>query len=73
MGQKMNANNCPIKSELEKATKLGNEFAKVMRKLRREIEVCDTCTKRGECDIREKFDRVVDEVITELNQDWGLL
>jgi len=69
----MNETNCPIKQDLEKATKLGGEYSKIMRKLRREINICEACTKRSECSIRAKFDRVVDEVITELNRDWGLL
>ena len=69
----MNAINCPIKADLEKANEIGGEYSKIMRKIRREISICDTCTGRTNCEIRSRFDRMVDEVIAELNREWGLI
>ena len=69
----MNAINCPIRADLEKAQELGGEYSKIMRKIRREIGICDSCTSRSDCEIRPKFDRMVDEVINELNREWGLV
>jgi len=69
----MNAMNCPIKVDLNKAIDLGGEYSKIMRKIRREIGICDTCTSRTDCEVRSRFDQAVDEVIAELNREWGLL
>ncbi len=64
--------NCPIKKDLEEATELGGEFTKQMKKVREEIEACEKCTVKKTCKARIDFNLMVDEIVTELNEEWGL-
>jgi hypothetical protein len=63
---------CPIKKDLEEATELGGEFSKQMKKVRKEIEACDKCEVRKTCKVRIDFNLMVDKIVAELNEEWGM-
>ena len=64
--------NCPIKHELVRATNLGGEFSKSMALVREKIDLCEKCKELKTCSVKKEFDSMVDEVIAELNDEWGL-
>jgi hypothetical protein len=64
--------NCPIKKDLEEATELGGEFSKQMEKVRKEIEACEGCEVRKTCKVRIDFNQMVDKIVAELNEEWGM-
>ena len=63
---------CPIREDLEKATDIGGEFSKRMKEIREDIEVCDRCPELKTCKVRKDFDSMVNKIIAELNEEWGL-
>lgn len=63
---------CPIKEDLEKTTELGGEFSKQMKKIRDELKVCEQCPELKICEARKDLDRMVDRIILEINEEWGL-
>jgi hypothetical protein len=44
-----------------------------MRRLRRSLRRCPGCPANPSCEFREEFDRQVDKVIAEINEEWGLV
>ncbi len=64
---------CPLESEMNSAIEIGQKFTKVMRRLRRKIDDCKNCPMVDDCKIRERFNTEVDSIITELNEEWGLI
>ncbi len=64
--------NCPIKKSLEETTDLGGEFSKKMKEIRDELEICDKCPELKKCQVRKDFDVMVENIIKQLNEEWGL-
>ncbi len=63
---------CPIKKDLEEATELGGAFSKKMKKVREEIEQCEKCPIKKTCKPRIDFNLMVDRIVKELNEEWGM-
>ena len=64
---------CPIKEEAEKVVELGGETLKYLRRLRIKMRACPDCPDNGNCPIQTEFNAAVDQVIQELNEEWGLI
>jgi hypothetical protein len=64
---------CPIKADAEKVVELGGETIKYLRRLRINMRKCQECSDNGNCPIQTEFNAAVDQVIQELNEEWGLI
>ena len=63
---------CPIKDELKQATALGEQFVTVIHRLQCDLEVCELCNAFDDCQIAQVLNPVIDEVILEINDEWGI-
>lgn len=68
----MEMDNCPIRKEAEKVMGLGTEMLKALRRLRRSMAKCEICPHQVGCPLRQEFNEMIDGIITELNEQWGL-
>lgn len=64
---------CEIRDEVEKAVELGGQFVRSVRKLRRSLKACEKCADQDDCVFTREFMSMVNEVITEINHEWGLV
>jgi hypothetical protein len=69
----VSAQNCPIKADAEKVVELGGETLKYLRRLRINMRKCQDCSDNINCPIQAEFNAAVDQVIQELNEEWGLI
>jgi len=63
---------CPIKEDLESTTVAGGEFSKKMKEIRDELGICDKCPELKTCKERKAFDVMVENIVKQLNEEWGL-
>lgn len=64
--------NCPLKEEFERAVDLGNQFTRVMRRIRKHQDGCYRCGAYEDCLVRARFYEKIDSIIFDLNEEWGL-
>jgi hypothetical protein len=62
---------CPLQQCAQQASQSGRNFRRDLRKLRRMQEHCKLCALEPECAIRLEFDELVDQVVSDINQEWG--
>lgn len=67
------ARDCPLKSDAEKVVELGGETLKYLRRLRIKMRACQDCPENVGCPLQAEFNAAVDQVIQELNEEWGLI
>ena len=65
--------NCPLKEDVKRVVGLGQEMASFMRRLRIKMRTCDSCLDRDGCVLQAEFNAAIDQVIQELNEEWGLI
>ena len=64
--------NCPVKRDAQETAKLGGETLKAMRRLRRRMRYCPECADYDDCPLLAEFNATVDQVIREIQEEWGL-
>lgn len=63
---------CPIEKHANAILGSGKQMVSAMHRLRRNLCVCRRCPAFGECEFRERFNQLIDAVILEINEEWGL-
>lgn len=63
---------CPIEKHANAILGSGKKMVSAMHRLRRNLCVCRRCPAFGECEFRERFNQLIDAVILEINEEWGL-
>jgi len=66
-------NDCPIKAKLEEVAELGEQYKMVIRNLRKYMDVREQCSAFDDCPILQSLNSIIDDVIQEINDDWGSL
>jgi len=64
---------CPIKAEFEQAVDLGEQVVVVIRNLVKYMAVHEQCSSSRDCSILQYSNSMIDEVIQEINDEWGLM
>ena len=65
--------NCPIEKSAKEITEAGEAMLKGIRRLRVELANCSKCTQLDNCTVRQNLNTTINQVITELNDEWGLV
>lgn len=63
---------CPIEKHANAILRSGKQMVSRMRRLRRNLSRCRRCPAFGVCEFRENFNQLIDAVILEINEEWGL-
>ena len=66
-------NDCPIKAKLEEVAELGEQYVVVIRNLGKDMDVHKQCSAFDDCPILQSLNSIIDEVIQEINDEWGSL
>lgn len=64
---------CPIKAEFEQAVDLGEQVVGVIRNLVKYMTIHEQCSSSRDCPILQCSNSMIDEVIQEINDEWGLM
>jgi hypothetical protein len=64
---------CPIEKHANAILRSGKQMVSAMHRLRRNLCKCRRCPAFGVCEFRENFNQLIDAVILEINEEWGLL
>jgi len=64
---------CPVKADVEQVAATGQDFAKALRRLKRDLNACRSCPLAEECPVLSDFNSQVVAAITEVNILWGML
>ena len=64
---------CPIKVELEDVVELGEQVVLVIRNLRKDVEIREQCSTFDDCPTLIMFTALIDDVIQEILDEWGIL
>jgi hypothetical protein len=51
---------------------LSGDLLKTLRKLRRSLRTCDTCSQVESCSLWQSLHAAVDLAILEVNLEWGM-
>lgn len=65
--------NCTVARSAEGVLKAGNDFVKKLRRLRRDLDLCEQCPHNDDCKIKIEFNFLVDAAIAEINDEWGMV
>lgn len=63
---------CPIEKHANAILRSGKQMVSGMHRLRKNLSRCRRCPAFGACEFRENFNRLIDAVILEINEEWGL-
>ena len=64
---------CPVKAELEQAIDLGEQVVEVIRNLVNFTALNEQCSSGEGCPILQSSNSMIDEVIQEINDEWGMM
>ena len=64
---------CPVIQSAEQVRKSGDNLLRAMRHFRRSLVSCQTCPVKKDCTFLLDFNTTVDALITEINEQWGLI
>ena len=64
---------CPVKKEAERTIELSENYLRSLRRLRRSLRKCRNCPGRQGCQLLEGWNRQIEQAITEVHEEWGLL
>jgi hypothetical protein len=64
---------CPVKAELEQTVDLGEQVVEVIRNLVNFTAFNEQCSSNGGCLFLQSSNSIIDEVIQEINDEWGLM
>jgi hypothetical protein len=62
---------CPLQQCARAAVHSGKNFHHAIRKLRRTQAHCKLCPVEHECTTRMEFEELVEQVVSDINQEWG--
>ena len=62
---------CLIYQEANNVLRTSTETVRALRRLRQSLMNCDICPVIEQCELREDFNLQVDQVIAEINEEWG--
>lgn len=62
---------CPVMEQAIIALKSSEETRKAIRILRETLLDCSTCPEFFRCEMQEEFNLQIDQVIAEINEEWG--
>jgi hypothetical protein len=62
---------CLLQQCARQAARSGRNFQRDIRKLRRTQEHCKLCPLEHECATRMEFEELVEQVVSDVNQEWG--
>jgi hypothetical protein len=60
-----------MKAELEAAVALGEQLVTAIQRLQQDLDGCELCCDWENCQIAQALNPVIDEVILEINEEWG--
>ena len=62
---------CLVTQQANNVLRSGKETQRALRRLRQSLLNCEICPAFEECELREQFNLQVDQVIAEINEEWG--
>ncbi|MFC1922776.1 hypothetical protein ACFLY4_05750 [Chloroflexota bacterium] len=62
---------CPITNLTNNVLRASKETQRALRQLRQSLMDCHVCTAYENCELREHLNMQVDQVISEINEEWG--
>lgn len=62
---------CTVTQKANTVLRSGKETQRALRRLRQSLMNCDVCPAFEQCELREQFNLQVDQVIAEINEEWG--
>ena len=63
---------CPVKRDAQETARLGGQTLKAFRRMRRRMRYCPQCVEYDDCPLLAEFNATVEQVILELQEEWGL-
>jgi hypothetical protein len=63
---------CPILRDSARIVELSNDMAKTIRRLKRNLRLCQDCPSGGDCPVLDKFSQLVNQAIEEIIEEWDL-
>jgi hypothetical protein len=64
---------CPLREDAGKVIRLGDEIVKSIRRLRIKMRQCDECPDYIDCPLIDEWNAAIDQAVTEINEEWGLI
>ncbi|MBE0411763.1 MAG: hypothetical protein IBX69_18705 [Anaerolineales bacterium] len=62
--------NCPVVASSQRAAARGQDLARAVRKLRREMNRCQRCPQKEQCAYKQHIDRLVLRAISDVCEIW---
>ncbi len=63
--------NCPVAVRAGIVLETSEETIKALQSLRQSLLNCEFCPAFEKCELREQFNNQVNQVISEINEEWG--
>ncbi len=57
---------------MDKVVNLGEDLARALRKLRRDMQRCETCKNEDDCKLKAYFQTQIDTAITQINEESNM-
>ncbi len=61
---------CPVKLHANLVIATGQDLAKALRRLKRDLSRCRSCEQNPDCILWQEFNEMFDKVIDEIHQEW---
>lgn len=63
---------CPIGADVSLVVALSVSLGKALRKLRRDLRLCERCQKGEDCPLRQVYQSKVQAAIAQVQDEWNL-
>ena len=62
---------CPVLQDTRTIQGLSHDLERAIRKLRRDLQLCEACPSYDDCTVLKEFNAMVHEVISEVSDEWN--
>lgn len=66
----MRSSKCPVKIHANLVIATGQDLAKALRRLKRDLDRCHSCENYPDCLLWIEFNDMFDKVLDEIHQEW---
>ena len=68
----MNPADCPVVTQARIVSEKSTDLVHALRQLKRQMRLCPTCPRNGDCPVIVQFNQDVDAAINQIAIEWSL-